>query len=140
MQSVVEYNIALMELHYRAGKLLELDNVHLSEGPWDVEAECDVIDRGYDRWHSIPTATMLHQEPEALVTPGGAPSFGPPMPIVPTTDNFGPAVDGWIEEHPADTVTPPAPPREIEASPTAPPPQLLPPPVEPAGQVHMSFE
>lgn len=70
LQSVIDYNLALMEVHYRGGTLLALNNVHLNEGPWDAEAEYDVLDRGYDRWHSLPTSTMLDQQPAGFVQPG----------------------------------------------------------------------
>ena len=95
MQSLIEYNVAVMELHYRAGKLLELNNVHLSEGPWDAEAEFDVQDRSYDRWHSLPTKTMLHAAPEPFVYHGELVPEGPP------TEAYGPATEGWINDAPA---------------------------------------
>ena len=139
MQSVVEYNVALMELHYRSGKLLELDNVHLSEGPWDAAAECEVIERMEDRRHSIPTATMMHQEPEALVYPGG------PAPLAPPAETYGPAAEGWIDETPAEEVMPMVAPPATEAPhhdvvPPVPPALLEPLADQPAGRVNLSFE
>ena len=110
MQSIIEYNIAVMELHYRAGKLLEMNNVHLSEGPWDAEAEADVLDRGYDRWHSLPTKTMLHAEPEAFAHSGpvvsGDPSieyYGPAF-VDPETDEGLPSDDAPPQERAAPPV------------------------------------
>ena len=93
LQAVIEYNIAIMEVHYRGGQLLSMNNVHLSEGPWDEEAEYDVLDRGYDRWHSLPTQTMLHHAPAPLAHPGGT------VPQPPhATGQFGPAAEGWMTD------------------------------------------
>ena len=87
LQAMIEYNVAVMDWHYRAGKLLEMNNVHLSEGPWDPEAEFDVRDRGYDRWHSLPTKTMMHAAPEPFVFHGEAVSSTPPPEV------YGPAAE-----------------------------------------------
>jgi hypothetical protein len=95
LQSVVEYNLALMELNYRAGSLLAMNNVHLTEGPWKLEAEADVWDRAMDRQHSTPTLPIVDQRPEAFAIPAARPPIAPPM------EAAGPAFRGWSKP-PAD--------------------------------------
>ncbi|NLE60679.1 MAG: TolC family protein, partial [Planctomycetes bacterium] len=89
LQSVVEYNVALMELNYRAGNLLELNNVHLAEGPWSLAAEADVLDRAADRQHSTPTLPIVEARPEVFAIPGGH------SPIPPPIETFGTGAHGW---------------------------------------------
>ncbi|MDR1925644.1 MAG: TolC family protein [Planctomycetaceae bacterium] len=40
-RAVIDYNIAIMTLHYRKGSLLEYDNVYLVEGSWPSKAYFD---------------------------------------------------------------------------------------------------
>jgi outer membrane protein TolC len=47
--SLVEYNIALADLQYRTGRLLEYDGVHLMEGPWKSAAYEDAQRRATAR-------------------------------------------------------------------------------------------
>jgi outer membrane protein TolC len=89
LQSVVEYNLALMELNYRAGSLLAMNNVHLTEGAWTLEAEADVWDRAMDRQHSTPTLPIVEQRPEAFAAPAVRAPLGPPV------ESAGPAFTGW---------------------------------------------
>lgn len=90
LQSIIEYNLALMELNYRAGSLLMTNNVHLAEGPWTAEAEHDVLERMRDRQHSTPTLPIVEQQPQAFAIPEGSP------PAVAPIETYGPAVEGWI--------------------------------------------
>ena len=48
-RSVVDYNLALMTLHYRKGSLLEYNNVCLAEGPWPQKAYFDATRRARQR-------------------------------------------------------------------------------------------
>jgi outer membrane protein TolC len=47
--SVIDYNLAIMMLHYRKGSLLEYNNVCLSEGPWPSKAYFDAKRRARER-------------------------------------------------------------------------------------------
>ncbi|MDR0522195.1 MAG: TolC family protein [Planctomycetaceae bacterium] len=47
--SVVDYNLAIMTLHYRKGSLLEYDNVCLTEGSWPAKAYFDAKRRARER-------------------------------------------------------------------------------------------
>lgn len=91
VQSIVEYNVAVMDLHYRTGTLLGMYRVYLSEGPWTPDARMDAVEKAACRALTIPTATMLHAEPEPFARPGGTPE-----PIAP--QQTGPAFHEWPED------------------------------------------
>jgi hypothetical protein len=42
-QSIVDYNRAIMRVHYRKGSLLDYDGVFLAEGPWPGKAYFDAL-------------------------------------------------------------------------------------------------
>ena len=48
-RSIVDYNLAIMTLHYRKGSLLEYNNVCLVEGPWPAKAYFDAKRRARAR-------------------------------------------------------------------------------------------
>jgi outer membrane protein TolC len=48
-RSIVDYNLAIMTLHYRKGSLLEYNNVMLSEGAWPAKAYFDTKRRARER-------------------------------------------------------------------------------------------
>ena len=139
LQAMIQYNIAIMETHHRSGTLLDLNNVYLAEGPWSHQARCDAVEKAAARARTIPTATMLHAEPEPFAHPVGESNIGIPTPEV------GPAMHGWSTESPEAgepptpaPITPPllTPPQvSPETLPTPPPPATHPkpyfdPPVE----------
>ena len=47
--SVIDYNLAIMTLHFRKGSLLEYNNVCLMEGPWPSKAYFDAKRRARER-------------------------------------------------------------------------------------------
>ena len=42
-RSLVDYNQAIMNVHYRKGSLLDYDGVYLAEGPWPAKAYFDAL-------------------------------------------------------------------------------------------------
>ncbi|MBI3866466.1 MAG: TolC family protein [Planctomycetia bacterium] len=70
--SVIEYQKALTDLHYRKGTLLELNNVHLAESSWTPDAYCDALRRAYSRSYAVeaPEIDPVHSEPETLERQG----------------------------------------------------------------------
>jgi outer membrane protein TolC len=52
-QSLVLYNLALTQVHFRKGSLLEYDGVYLAEGPWPEKAYFDALRRGRARDASL---------------------------------------------------------------------------------------
>jgi outer membrane protein TolC len=72
VQALIEYNAAILELHYRTGRLPEIDGVTLSEGPWDKAAYDDARHRWIERTYANDN-DFLSTEPEELTgaeTPG----------------------------------------------------------------------
>jgi outer membrane protein TolC len=153
LQAITDYNIAIMDLYYRSGTLLGLDNVHLAEGPWTPEARFDAEERAAARARTIPTATMLQAEPAPFAQPVGDFQFSAPA------ADAGPALHGWPElpSPPAEALEPlpqfvPLPefepllndgpsieprqetgPREQQEAPSSDPPRLFPPKNYPSG-------
>jgi outer membrane protein TolC len=97
-RSLVDYNRAIMRMHYRKGSLLEYNGVYLAEGPWPGKAYFDAmrrarqrdaaayIDYGYTR----PEVMSRGPVPQAPGTAmggayegpvGGAPTAPPAPPI-----------------------------------------------------------
>jgi outer membrane protein TolC len=48
-QSLLQYNLAILEVHYRKGSLLEYCGVALQEGPWPAKAYFDALIRARQR-------------------------------------------------------------------------------------------
>jgi len=48
-RSLVDYNRAIMRVHYRKGSLLEYNGVYLAEGPWPGKANFDALSRARKR-------------------------------------------------------------------------------------------
>ncbi len=48
-RSVIEYNLAIIDVHYRKGSLLEYNGVYLAEGPWPGKAYFDARRRARAR-------------------------------------------------------------------------------------------
>lgn len=67
--SLTEYNKAIVEYYYAAGKLLEYDNVKLAEGGWEPEAYDQALERAWERTHAFDNP-LLKTEPEEFVLPG----------------------------------------------------------------------
>ncbi|MDA0834507.1 MAG: TolC family protein [Planctomycetota bacterium] len=65
-QSLIDYNIAIAELNYRKGTILDYNNVFLNEGDWDDEAYSDAVKRAWARTHAFDATNMLDQQPDAF--------------------------------------------------------------------------
>lgn len=51
--SLINYNKAITEYHWRRGMLLEVDGIHLSEAEWDERAKCDALKRAWERSYGL---------------------------------------------------------------------------------------
>jgi hypothetical protein len=140
VQSIVEYNVAVLDLHYRTGTLLGMYRVFLSEGPWTPEARFDAVEKAAHRAHTIPTATMLHAEPEPFAIPAGfaapaaPPAAGPAFYEWPVDESPAPGANHQIPTPgsgavpPGDSVPPRFPPPQPGPPDDAPPAPYLDPP------------
>lgn len=54
-RSLIDYNVAIAQLEYRKGSLLERNNIHLTEGPWPKKAYFDATRLARQRDASIYT-------------------------------------------------------------------------------------
>lgn len=67
--SVVRYQQAMTDIHFRKGTLLENNNVHLSEGMWQPEAYKEALRRAWARSYAWEASNLdpIHAEPEPFV-------------------------------------------------------------------------
>ena len=85
-RSLVDYNRAIMRLHFNKGSLLEYNGVYLAEGPWPGKAYFDALRRARQRDASLyldygytrPSVVSTGQDPQFTGTPNGA-SYGGPV-------------------------------------------------------------
>ncbi|MFO1044205.1 MAG: TolC family protein [Planctomycetaceae bacterium] len=108
--SLIAYNKAITEFHWRRGMLLEIDGIHLSEADWDECAKEDALKRAWERSFGKP-AEYLDTQPE---------EFGSPVPY-PKTDLY-PGLPQGAEIHSISEPTggPTEAPSELPANPPAP--------------------
>lgn len=74
--SVVGYNKAIADLHYRKGTLLENDGVQLAEGAWTPDAMKDALRRAWARTYAFdpPSFDPVHTEPDPVEADGPYPA------------------------------------------------------------------
>lgn len=70
--SLIAYNKAITEFHWRRGMILEVDGIQLTEGEWDADAKEDALQRAWERSYGTP-AEYLETEPEEFGS--GVPSI-----------------------------------------------------------------
>ena len=109
--ALVEYALAIKNLQYAKGSLLDYNEIYLSEGPWPGKAYHDAENRQSSRWQPKALNYIFHQPPPVSI--GTEPNYRLPPPVGP----MGP---------------PPAPvqgpmPEELPKAPPSVPPQLQPP-------------
>jgi len=102
-RSLVDYNLAIMRIHYRKGSLLEYNKVFLAEGPWPKKAYFDALrearkrdsamflDYGFTRPKVVSRGPVpQHTGGADLMLPHGAEGYlpqepqGEPVPAEPT--------------------------------------------------------
>ena len=85
-RSLVDYNRAIMRVHYRKGSLLEYNGVYLAEGPWPGKAQFDALRRARQRDAStqidygFTRPNVISQGPHAQITEQFAPEVLQPTP------------------------------------------------------------
>jgi outer membrane protein TolC len=101
-RSLVEHAVALKNVHYAKGTLLDFDGVHLAEGPWISDAYADAAERAVRRGRPRPLNYASTRAPRASqgVVPQGSGSTGfgpvaapapPKQPALPTSEPVGQA-------------------------------------------------
>jgi hypothetical protein len=103
-RALVDYNLALRQVHLRKGSLLEYNGVHLAEGPWPGKAYYDAnerarerdaglfIDYGFQRPGPVSLgAVMQHTgETPSEETFPGEPTLAPEQPTGPAGEDLPP--------------------------------------------------
>ncbi len=102
-RSIVDYNKAIADVHFRKGSLLEHNNIKLAEGPWSDKAYWDALEKARERdasyyWEygytrpgvvsqgaaddAIPGGELLEQVPLPTAAPNGpADALPAPRPL-----------------------------------------------------------
>ena len=70
--SLVAFNQALANLHFRTGGLLAVNNVQLAESEWTPEAYRDALRRAWERSHGLEADDLLEAMPIPFAEPGPA--------------------------------------------------------------------
>lgn len=85
-RSLVDYNLAITQLHFRKGSLLEYGGIHLAEGPWPAKAYFDAerlarardssyyLDYGFTRPGVISRGPYDQQAGDSIPTEGQIPA------------------------------------------------------------------
>ncbi|MCA9114110.1 MAG: TolC family protein [Planctomycetaceae bacterium] len=129
--SLTEYNKAIVEYYYAAGKLLEYNNVHLAEGAWEPKAYEQALERAFARSHAIDNK-LLKTEPEEFVLPAFDHHVVMPGPHVEQMQDGVipgdmPQLDVPLPSVPLDAPAIDAPPKDASPAPApAPPPVIRP--------------
>ncbi|HKD37984.1 MAG TPA: TolC family protein, partial [Pirellulales bacterium] len=97
--SLVEYALAIKNLHYAKGSLLDYNEIYLAEGPWPGKAYKDAADRKTARWQPKPLNYIFNQpppvsigtEPNYPLPPPAGPIGPPPVPPIGPAAPIGPA-------------------------------------------------
>jgi len=85
-RSLVDYNRAIMRVHFRKGSLLEYNGVYLAEGPWPGKAQFDALRRARQRDAStyldygFTRPNVISRGPHAQATDQFAPPNNEPTP------------------------------------------------------------
>jgi outer membrane protein TolC len=112
--SRVNYDLAIADIEFRKGMLLEYYNVFLAEGPWTPQAYEQALRRARARTNALENHRLLHSEPG---------EFAYPNPVQPLPGAVGGAAPGGA------VVPPLVPQLNVPPQPAAPkPPQDAPPP------------
>jgi len=82
--SLVRYNQAINNLNFRRGVVLDINNIQLAEGAWDVEAQEEALRRAWARSYARD-ADYLETAPEEFVSPVPLPKSDlfPGVPVTP---------------------------------------------------------
>ena len=59
-RSLVDYNRAIMNVHYRKGSLLDYDGVYLAEGQWPAKAYFDAMRQARKRDAGLYHGLRIH--------------------------------------------------------------------------------
>ncbi len=111
-RSLVDYNRAIMRVHFRKGSLLEYNGVYLAEGPWPGKASFDALRRARQRdastfvnyGYSRPNVISRGPVGQFIEMPdSGYETLEPPTPV--SSGEDGAEVDESLEAMPMPQAT-----------------------------------
>jgi outer membrane protein TolC len=105
-RSLVEHTMAVKQVHYRKGSLLDYCEVYLSEGPWPGKAYYDACLRECRRGAPLPCGSY-RTSPSAVVSQGPYPQDTAPMQFHDMPQPMAPPPDRVLPE--GEVVQPPVP-------------------------------
>ena len=137
-ESLIRYNNAITEIHFRKGTLLDHNNVHLQEGLWSPAAYDDAIRRAWERSYAddapklrvepigfvgryghpdpIPEIAPAHRIPTLNAPESDQDNLAPSEDLEPPPEEDGPAIQ---DPTPEDLPSPEAPPAKDVGDPVA---------------------
>jgi hypothetical protein len=146
--AVLDYNLAIMTLHFRKGSLLEYNNVCLMEGPWPAKAYFDakrrarereaghyfnygftlprIVSRGTYMQHQQSYDSVSYETLPAMVQPGDGENYLPPAPGRTLPDKPATTIETDSTLFPAPVLPRPGNTPVSFTSPESPPPSLTP--------------
>ena len=114
--SLVAYNQALANLHFRTGGLLAVNNVQLAESEWTPDAYRDALRRAWQRSHGLSADGLLEAQPTPFASPGPLSQPESAIEIPAVDDPPSPSTAIPIPERSESTVSPVDDSREIVPS------------------------
>jgi hypothetical protein len=120
--ALVEYALAIKNLQYAKGSLLDYNEIYLSEGPWPAKAYHDAENRRSSRWQPKALNYIFHQPPPVSI--GTEPNYQLPPPVGPMGPPPGPMPGSRLEELPKAApsgppqMQPPVPPQDKPSAPS----------------------
>jgi len=118
-RSLVEYTMAIKNVHFEKGSLLDYNQIYMTEGPWPGKAYRDAANREQQRRPMRPMSYVITC-PGVITRPGGGPPLhesGAVVQVVPLNQAEG--VPAPLDGNPADGQLPPANEPPIEPNPPA---------------------
>ena len=125
--SLSNYQIAMMDLNYRKGSLLDYHNVTLAESDWTPAAYRDAVRDAWARAHAIP-ANFLRTEPPEVQVPYAVPGAGAPLSgALPPATSAATTQPTMVPQPAPGQAPPPAPPAMPSPAPVGVPSPAAPP-------------
>ena len=104
-QALVNYNVSIMNVHFRKGSIMDYDGVMLSEGPWPSKAYFDATNRARQRSASH-YLNYGFSRPKVVSRGNVMDNVPPPTPPTAFGESTGPLEGELIEPQPYDSYPP----------------------------------
>jgi hypothetical protein len=106
-RALAEYAIAIKNVHFAKGTLLDYDGVLLSEGGWQAQAYRDAADKGRYRGRQMPLNYASARAPIVSRSAYRQKELRTTFQMDPATDPIDPSTDPWQPQVPAEPIPTP---------------------------------